>query len=545
MSYLRLFFACSFLVLAAAPFASAQSTNTNWSAFDDFYVNVPATGGNGDYNQSTWIANAGVWPFDTGLTNPNAWGYAGVNLNGFGFPTSVGTYVAPSSGGVYPFTSGGAYAGSGVSYYLGGSNYYIGYNSTYGPISQIGKYTQEWFGGAPNYANNPGGTNNKYLWVQSTGLGATTDGLGAMVTWTAPTSGTYTFNGSYVNGNAGGLSTDFAIVDSKNNVALPKLTLSANSSVGTYNFNRVYKAGDVVQFQVGTPAAAQGSPLGLEANISKVSQPVGTTWNAYSDFYLTPTASGWSGATSPSAKGAAFGYYAANVNGGGFASQIGSFFTPSASGAGSQSMYQYSTMAPNGAGTLVGSSAWVNTGGSGFAYYADTNGWGSSLGSYQTPWFGGAPGLSQSLTNLIWMQPGWLSGEATEGIAPVVTWTAPESGYYTLTGQFVSGNQPANGASVAIVAGLNNTQSALELARTVLGNNSFQTFDFTRFYEAGTVVQFQAGSSFTTGNAVGLQLNITAIPEPSTIIAAIGLLGFMLWPAARRYLWRNAEKKAF
>lgn len=530
---------------ALAPAASAQTNSNTWSAFDDFYVNVPATGGNGDYNQSAWIANAGTWPYDTGLTNPNAWGYAGVNLNGFGFPTSVGTYVSPSSGGVYSFTSGGAYAGSGASYYLGGSNYYIGYNSTYGPVSQIGKYTQEWFGGTPSYANNPGGINDRYLWIQSTGLATNTDGLGAMVTWTAPTSGTYTFSGSYVNGNYGP-STDFAIVDSKNNVALPKQTLAPNSSVNTYSFNRVYQAGDVVQFQVGTQAAAQGSPLGLEANISRVTQTIGTTWNAAADFYLAPTASGWTGATNPSTSGAAFGYYAANVNGGGYASQIGSFFTPQFSASGSQSLYQYSSMAPIGAGTVVGAPGWANigsgtTGGAGFAYYSDTLGWGTSLGKYDTPWFAGAPGLSQGLTNLIWMQPGWLSGSDVEGIAPVVTWTAPETGYYTLSGQFVSGNQPGNGASVAIVAGFDNTQSALELARTVLNNNSFQSFDFTRFYEAGTVVQFQAGSSFTTGNAVGLQLNVTAVPEPSTIIAAIGLLGFMLLPA-RRYLWRNAEK---
>ena len=524
--------------------SSAQISN--WSAFNDFYVNVPATGGGGDYTQSTWIANAGTVPFDTGLTNANSWGYAGGNFNGSGFPSSVGTYVSPSGGGYYPLTSGGPYAGSGASYNLGGGNFWIGYNDQYGIVglpnaqTQIGKYTQEWFGGTPNYAGNSGGTNNKYLWIQGTGLSPSTDGLGAMVTWTAPTSGTYTFSGSYVNGNYG-QNTAFAIVDSLNNVALGRQLLAPSSSANNYTFNRVYKAGDVVQFQVGTPAAAQGSPLGLEANISKVTQTVGTTWNAYSDFYLTPTAASWGGATSPSAKGAAFGYYAANVNGGPFATQIGSFFTPSASGAGSQSMYQYSTMAPNGAGTLVGSSSWAGTGGPGFAYYADANGWGSSLGSYQTPWFDGAPGLSQSLTNLIWMQPGWLSGETSEGIAPVLTWTAPETGHYTLSGQFVSGNQPGNGASVAIVAGLNNTQSALELARTVLGNNSFQTFDFTRFYEAGTVVQFQAGSSFTTGNAVGLQLNITAVPEPSTVIAAIGLLGLMCWPGLR-HLRRKTEK---
>jgi hypothetical protein len=162
------------------------------------------------------------------------------------------------------------------------------------------------------------------------------------------------------------------------------------------------------------------------------------------------------------------------------------------------------------------------------------------LGRYDTPWFGGTPGLSQGLTNLIWMQSGWLGGGASEGIAPVLTWKAPSSGYYTLSGQFVSGDQSANSAAVAIV----DSEGGTNLARTILTNNAVQSFNFTAYYSSNAVVQFQVGNNFSTGNAVGLQLGVTAVPEPSTIVAAIGLLGLMLWPA-RRYLWRHAEKKTF
>lgn len=529
-------------LLLAVCVTTSSAQISNWSAFNDFWVNVPATGGSGDYNQSTWIANAGTVPFDTGFTNSNIWSYAGGNFNGGGFASSVGTFV--SGAGLYSLTSGGTYAGPGASYNLGEGNFWIGYNDQYnivglpGAQTQIGKYTKEWFGGSPNYTANAGGTNSKYLWVQGTGLSSSTDGLGAMVTWTAPTTGYYVFSGSYVNGNYG-QSSSFAIVDNTTNSApLARQVLSPSSSVNTYNFGRIYTAGQTVQFQVGTPATAQGSPVGLEANVSLVD------WNAARDFYLKPTAAGWTGATNPSISGAAFGYYAANVNGFGLPTQIGSFFTPTSAGSGSQNLYQYSSVAPIGAGTVVGSPGWANTGGTGFAYYADTFSWGSSLGTYETPWFAGAPGFSQGLTNLIWMQPAWLSGTNSEGIAPVLTWTAPATGHYSLTGQFISGNQPGNGASVSIVAGTNNVQSALLLARTILPENYVQTFNFTPFFTEGTVVQFQAGSSFTTGNAIGLQFQITAIPEPSTIIAAIGLLGLMLWPA-RRYLWRYAEKKNF
>jgi len=254
---------------------------------------------------------------------------------------------------------------------------------------------------------------------------------------------------------------------------------------------------------------------------------VPNSWNAYNDFYLSPTAAGWSGATSPSAAGAAWGYYAANVNGFGLPTQIGAYFTPTGSGSGSQNMYQYSNVAPAGPGTSVGASAWAGTGGAGFPYYADTFSWGSSLGRYDTPWFGGAPGLSQSLSNLMWFQSGWLGGGSSEGIAPVLTWTAPAAGSYTFTGQFVSGDQAANSAAVAIVDSLLGTAP---LGRTVLANNSTQSFSFTKSYSAGDIVQFQVGNNFSTGNAVGLQVGI--VPEPSTLAlaglgaVAVGLYGF-------------------
>ena len=255
-------------------------------------------------------------------------------------------------------------------------------------------------------------------------------------------------------------------------------------------------------------------------------------WNAYNDFYLSPTAAGWGGATSPSLTGAAWGYYAANVNGFGFPTQVGSYFTPTSAGSGSQNMYQYSSVAPIGAGTYVGTSGWAGTGGAGFPYYSDTFSWGSSLGRYDTPWFGGAPGLSQGLTNLVWFQSGWLSGGSSEGIAPVLTWKAPTIGVYTFSGLFVSGDQAANTASVAIVDSLN----AAPLSRTVLANNSIQSFGFTNSYTLGDVVQFQVGNNFTAGNAVGLQLQIAAatVPEPSTIFAGLILGGVALWQTRRR-----------
>lgn len=254
-------------------------------------------------------------------------------------------------------------------------------------------------------------------------------------------------------------------------------------------------------------------------------------WNAYNDFYLSPTATGWTGATSASALGTAWGYYAANVNGFGLPVNIGTYFTPTGAGSGSQNMYQYSNVAPIGAGTYVGASGFAGTGGRGFGYYGDTFGWGSSLGSYTTPWFGGAPGASQGLSNLIWMQSGWLGGGASEGIAPVLTWTAASSGQYLFDGLFVSGDQSANSSAVAIVtsSGVVVNSGAL-LSRTVLSNNSPQSFSFMATFAAGDTVQFQVGNNYSAGNAVGLQVAATAIPEPSSgllLAAGLGILGLI------------------
>jgi hypothetical protein len=46
---------------------------------------------------------------------------------------------------------------------------------------------------------------------------------------------------------------------------------------------------------------------------------------------------------------------------------------------------------------------------------------------------------------------------------------------------------------------------------------------------------FSFSNGFTTGTEDGY-FTITAIPEPSTYAAAVGLLALFLWPARRRLL---------
>jgi hypothetical protein len=51
-----------------------------------------------------------------------------------------------------------------------------------------------------------------------------------------------------------------------------------------------------------------------------------------------------------------------------------------------------------------------------------------------------------------------------------------------------------------------------------LSPNTTQSFSFTKSYAAGDVVQFQVGSDFKTGNAVGLQVNISPAATTNVVL---------------------------
>jgi hypothetical protein len=61
--------------------------------------------------------------------------------------------------------------------------------------------------------------------------------------------------------------------------------------------------------------------------------------------------------------------------------------------------------------------------------------------------------------------------------------------------------------------------------------NSLQFASAT--FNAGNLAQFSFDNGYTT-SIQGDYFTITAIPEASTILAALGLAGLMLWPVRRR-----------
>jgi autotransporter-associated beta strand protein len=83
------------------------------------------------------------------------------------------------------------------------------------------------------------------------------------------------------------------------------------------------------------------------------------------------------------------------------------------------------------------------------------------------------------------------------------------------------------------------TQSALLTVQNFLPGNKLQFasgFNSALLPTGGSLSNenFSFSNGFTTGDEDGY-FTITAIPEPSTILAALGLAGLMLWPARRRF----------
>jgi autotransporter-associated beta strand protein len=92
-------------------------------------------------------------------------------------------------------------------------------------------------------------------------------------------------------------------------------------------------------------------------------------------------------------------------------------------------------------------------------------------------------------------------------------------------GTLAFGTYQANSASPSFQLTLNNFTPG----------NVF-IFQSTGFLEANIASYFTFGTGFVDYDLgqSGSTFTITAIPEPSTILAALGLAGLMLWPAARR-----------
>jgi hypothetical protein len=297
-----------------------------------------------------------------------------------------------------------------------------------------------------------------------------------------------------------------------------------------FNFRKTLNQGDIVQFQVGTDYKT-GAAVGLDVDVALVEV---TSWNAYTDFYFDSTSNSnnvgsWTGAKSPSPAGKAWGYYIANANANGFPDRIGDYFPPGNDLSLKQALYAMANHKPLGvgqqqAGGFSGANdAWYSTGGKGTSVYEDRYGHGSQIGSFDVPWYEGAPACP---SGGIWMRAGYLGNTGAEGICPVVTWTAPYPGIYKFQGSFVAGTD-GSGASVAVV---DSTGGVPLLARTALTPGNSQAFVFTKILNPGDVIQFQVGSDYKADAPVGLNVIVSRIQQNFNAFGEFWMSGRMISP---------------
>jgi len=121
------------------------------------------------------------------------------------------------------------------------------------------------------------------------------------------------------------------------------------------------------------------------------------------------------------------------------------------------------------------------------------------------------------------MQAGWLGGNNTqgEGICPVVTWTAPANSTYSFNGSFLIANNGTSGpdganCDYAIV----DSRGGIEVPKVIVVQGSYNTFSFQKTFSAGDVVEFQVGSDYQVGAAVGFNCVISDTPVPAELVSA-------------------------
>ncbi len=180
---------------------------------------------------------------------------------------------------------------------------------------------------------------------------------------------------------------------------------------------------------------------------------------------------------------------------------------------------------------------------------------GSLMGTYSAACPGSPTGIacwsnSQSVPNLARVEANTTSGVFTSGtvvysvgylnidpqsiVNAGVQFTAPTTGTYAFSGNFIGDDSTGNSHGVSIVL---NGSTSLFSGAAITGTSSTDSFSFNQPLTAGDTVLFTVGQA-TTGLTygyltTGLQGTITlatpSVPEPDSFTAlAVGLLGLAL-----------------
>ena len=180
---------------------------------------------------------------------------------------------------------------------------------------------------------------------------------------------------------------------------------------------------------------------------------------------------------------------------------------------------------------------------------------GSLMGTYSAACPGSPTGIAcwsnnQSVPNLARVEANTTSGALTNGtvvysvgylnIDPQsianagVQFTAPTTGTYGFSGNFIGDDSTGNSHGVSIVL---NGSTSLFSGAAITGTSSTDTFSFNQPLTAGDTVLFTVGQGtnnpsyayLTTGLQGTITLATPSVPEPESLTAlAVGLLGLAL-----------------
>ena len=267
------------------------------------------------------------------------------------------------------------------------------------------------------------------------------------------------------------------------------------------------------------------------------------TWNSFSDFWVNVPATGGAGtypqsswiADGGSITPNAWNYAAGNLTGGANPTQVGTYLSGGS---------RYGLTAGN---TFAGPGQSFTFGAGNYYIGYDMPVWPDiQVAKYNYIWDSTVPGWSGAASpnsSYLWLRPMFHNLAGTDSSAALLEWTAPSSGTFSFNALFAPGNFGVIGGTTVSYAAVDSLAGVLVPRQVVAQGSAVQTFTFTDTLTAGDVVQFQIGAPTVGASPVGVLVQVTAVPEPSTL--ALAFLGTTIGAIALRRKTAASQQTAF
>lgn len=266
------------------------------------------------------------------------------------------------------------------------------------------------------------------------------------------------------------------------------------------------------------------------------------TWNSFSDFWVDVPATGGAG-TYPqsswitaggSATPNAWNYAAGNLTGGANPTLVGTYLSGGS---------RYGLTAGN---TFAGPGQSFTFGAGNYYIGYDMPVWPDiQVANYNYIWDSTVPGWSGAAgpnSSYLWLRPMFHGVAGADSSAALLEWTAPYSGTFSFNASFAPGNYGVIGGTTVSYAAVDSLGGVLVSRQVVAQGSALQTFTFTDTLTAGDVVQFQVGAPTVGASPVGVLVQVSAVPEPSS--AALAFIGMCVSAVALRRKTVTSRKTA-